>query len=144
MPPNRSHCCRVVADGSLLSTGSHRSYSRNINAEGQGDVMSNEIVIHKGRTNTITVDLGIDVSADEITSEIRTEPSQDSPLIATWEVSFETDGADGKLVLVLDDVATAQIKENAGYMDLKRITGGEPVPVFDRPLEVSFRGTVTV
>jgi len=105
--------------------------------------MSNKVIVHKGRTNIITVSLGSDVSADTITSEIRSEPNQDAPLIATWTVPFATNGSDGKLILKLDDNETGQIKANSGYMDLKRITGSEPVPVFDRPLEVSFRGTVT-
>lgn len=105
--------------------------------------MSNQIVVHKGRTNTLTVDLGIDVSGDTITSEIRTEPQVDAPLIATWTVAFTTDGTDGELTLTLDDTFTSQITVAGGFMDLKRVTGGEPVPVFDKPLEVVFRGTVT-
>lgn len=105
--------------------------------------MSNKVIVHKGRTNTVLVDMGIDVSADTITSEIRSEPSVEAPLIATWVVSFVTDGTDGMLSLSMDDVITGGIEANSGYMDLKRVTGGEPVPVFDRPLEVSFRGTVT-
>ena len=106
--------------------------------------MSNKVIVHKGRTNVITVSLGIDVSADTITSEIRSEPNSESPLIATWVVTKPTGGADGELVLTLDDNDTRQIKANSGYMDLKRVTGSEPVPVFDRPLEVTFRGTVTL
>lgn len=105
--------------------------------------MSNQVVVHKGRTNTLTVDLGIDVSLDTITSEIRSEPSVDSPLIATWVVTFATDGTDGELIFTLDDTFTSQITAASGYMDIKRVTSGEPVPVFDRPLEVIFRGTVT-
>ena len=105
--------------------------------------MSNTVIVHKGRTNTLFVNMGIDVSADVITSEIRSEPNVESPLIMTWEVAFVSDGTDGKLVLTVDDLETSQIKANSGYMDLKRVIGGEPVPVFDRPLEVSFRGTVT-
>lgn len=106
--------------------------------------MSNEIIVHKGRTNIITVDLGINVSADILTSQIRSEPHQDAPLIADWEVTFATDGADGRLILTLDDVITAQIKATSGFMDIKRMTGGEAIAVFDKPLEVAFRGTVTV
>jgi len=105
--------------------------------------MSSKIIVHKGRTNILTVSLGINVSADTFTSEIRSEPDQAAPLIATWVVSFKTTGADGELILRLDDNETRQIKANSGYMDLKRVTGSEPVPVFDMPLEVSFRGTVT-
>lgn len=105
--------------------------------------MSNKVIVHKGRTNTVYVDMGIDVSADHITSEIRSEPNVESPLLATWQVTFLTDGKDGKLVLRLDNTITAQIKAASGYMDLKRVVGVEPVPVFDQPLEVDFRGTVT-
>ena len=105
--------------------------------------MSSKVIVHKGRTNVVTASLGINVSADVITSEIRSEPDSTSPLIATWVVSFKTDGADGELILTLDDLHTTQIKANSGYMDIKRVTGSEPVPVFDQPLEVSFRGTVT-
>ena len=106
--------------------------------------MSNEIIVHKGRTNTLYINMGIDVSADTITSEIRSEPDLESPLIATWVVDYLTDGVDGKLVLVLDDLTTSQIAADRGYMDLKRISGAEPLPVFDQPLEVAFRGTVTL
>jgi hypothetical protein len=105
--------------------------------------MSNKVIVHKGRTNVLIVEMGVDVSADNITSEIRSEPTVDSPLIATWSVEFVTNGVDGKLRLTLDNTQTAQIKANSGYMDLKRIFHSEPIPVFDTPLEVSFRGTVT-
>ena len=105
--------------------------------------MSSRIIVHKNRTNVLTISLGFDVSADTITSEIRSEPSVDSPLLATWDVSFRTDGTDGELVLILDDLDTSQIKATSGYMDLKRVSGSEPLAVFDQPLEVSFRGSVT-
>jgi hypothetical protein len=105
--------------------------------------MSNEVIVHKGRTNTVIVKMGIDISADTFTSEIRTEPDVDATFIAAWTVSFVTDGVDGELKLVLDDVVTKQIRASSGYMDLKRVSGGEAIPVFDRPLEVTFRGTVT-
>jgi hypothetical protein len=88
--------------------------------------------------------MGIDVSNDTITSEIRSEPTQEAPLLATWAVAFVTDGTDGKLILTLDNTFTEQIAANSGFMDLKRVLpSGEPVAVFDKPLEVTFRGTVT-
>jgi len=105
--------------------------------------MSGKVVVYKNRTNVITVSLGIDVSADTITSEIRSEADVNSPLIATWVVSYKTDGKDGELILTLDDLYTSQIRANSGYMDLKRISGSEPLAVFDQPLEVAFRGAVT-
>jgi hypothetical protein len=88
--------------------------------------------------------LGIDVSADVITSQVRSEPDQDSVLLMSWNVDFESDGTDGMLVLTVDNTITGQIEPSSGWMDLKRISGGEPISVFDKPLEVSFRGTVTV
>lgn len=106
--------------------------------------MSNEVVVHKGRTNIISVDLGVNVASDTITSEIRAQPDQSAPIIATWVVTKPNGGADGLLTLTMDDVITAQITASDGFMDIKRVTGGEPVPVFDKPLEVVFRGTVTV
>lgn len=105
--------------------------------------MSNAIIVHKGRTNTLTVSLGIDISADTITSQIRSEPEQDSPLIAEWDIAYATDGTDGELIFTLDDTITAQITAASGWMDIKRVSGGEAIPVFDKPLEVEFRGTVT-
>jgi hypothetical protein len=101
------------------------------------------VIVHKGRTNTITVGLGIDVSADTITSEVRSEPARDAPLIMTWTVTFADDGTDGELILTVDNLITSEIKATSGFMDLKRVTGSEPIPVFDQPIEVEFRGTVT-
>lgn len=106
--------------------------------------MENNVVVYKGRTNVVAVSLGIDVSADTFTSEIRKEINPESDLIATWDVSFETDGEDGELLLTLDDEVTSIIEIKNGYMDIKRITGGEPIPVFDTPLIVVFRESVTV
>jgi hypothetical protein len=103
--------------------------------------MSNKIIVHKNRVNVITVSLGFDASGDTITSEIRSEPDSTSPLIAAWVVTFATDGTDGELVLTMDDI---EIDANSGYMDLKRVTSGNPYAIFDKPLEVDFRGTVTV
>lgn len=104
--------------------------------------MSNEVIVHKGRTNVLEIRLGVDYTGDTFTSQIRTQPSQDSALIAAWTVD-DTNIADGILKLTLDDTITSGIDENTGYMDLKRVSGGEPLPVFDKPLEVVFRGTVT-
>lgn len=105
--------------------------------------MSNKIKVHRNRTNVIVVDLGIDVSGDTITSQIRTQPEHTSELIATFNVAFETDGEDGRLILTLDNSVTG-ITVDSGYMDFLRMSAGEPLPVLDKPLEVIFQGTVTV
>lgn len=105
---------------------------------------SEKIIVHKGRTCTVPVSLGIDVSADTLTSEVRSEADQGAPLIMTWVVTKVGGGTTGELLLTVDDTATSGIKENSGYMDIKRVTGAQPVPVFDSPIEVEFRGSVTV
>lgn len=102
-----------------------------------------EIIVHKHRTNTLKVDLGYDVSQDDITSDIREGTRQSSKLIARWNVQYETDGSDGRLLLTLDDSITSVIPHNMGYMDLKRVSGGEPLPVFDSSIVVRFQNTVT-
>jgi len=65
--------------------------------------VSNKVIVYKNRTNRLTVNLGIDVSADVLTSQIRVEEDHNSALIATWGISFATDGTDGVLLLTLDD-----------------------------------------
>lgn len=109
--------------------------------------MSNSVVVHKGRTVTIIADLGEDISGDSAmpTSEIRATPEQSGTLIATWSVAYPPggDGTNGEVELKLDNTITGQIVAPSGYMDIKRVIGGEPIAVFDQPLEVEFRGTVT-
>jgi hypothetical protein len=104
-----------------------------------------QILVQKGRTNVISISVGFDVSDDIITSEIRVSPRFESELIAVWDVTFGTDGTDGELVLTLDNSITSNITQRVGYMDLKRISEGEPLPIFTDPpaLEVSFVDSVT-
>lgn len=100
--------------------------------------------VHKGRTVVVPVSLGYDISDDIITSDIRVEKNLEAELIASWSVSFETDGTNGELILTLDDSVTSEIEQSVGYMDLKRMSGGQPLNVFDEPLEVSFVNSITV
>ncbi len=102
-----------------------------------------QVVVDKGRTVILPVSLGFDVSQDTITSEIRVSKSSTSTLIATWVVSFTTNGTDGELILTLDDSVTTSITQSVGYMDLKRVAGGEPLSIFNEPLEVVFNNVVT-
>lgn len=103
-----------------------------------------QVIVHKGRTVILPVSLGYDVSSDVITSEIRVDKDPESDLIATWTVTFAGDGTDGELILTLDDSITSEITKSTGYMDLKRVTGSEPINVFNEPLEVLFKNVVTV
>lgn len=102
-----------------------------------------QIVVHKGRTVIVPVSLGYDVSGDVFESEIREEKNRTSDLIVAWDVSYLTDGSDGELILTLDDAVTSTIEKSKGYMDIKRVSGGEPLPVFNGVIEVLFRETVT-
>lgn len=105
--------------------------------------MSDPVKIYKNRTNILPVELGINVSADTLVSEIRVDKNVTSDLIATWTVSFLTNGVDGKIVLRLDDSQLSAITQKKGYMDIKRISGGEPLPVFVEPVQVLFVDVVT-
>lgn len=106
--------------------------------------MTKPVIVHKGRTNILSVGLGYDISADEFASEIREEKDQEADLIATWVITFLTDGTDGELIFTLDDEDTDSDTKSVGWMDLKRITAGEPINVWDEPLEVLFKDTITV
>ena len=105
--------------------------------------MASQIFVYKNRTNIITVSLGMNVQNDTFTSEIRKEKNSSSTLLATWTVSFVTNGTDGMLKLTLDNSQLINITRSNGFMDIKRTTSGEPVPVFDDPIEVIFREVVT-
>jgi hypothetical protein len=102
--------------------------------------MSDILVVHTGRTVVVPVSLGINVAGDTITSDIRTASGV---LIASWVVTFDGDGTDGEIILTLDNSVTMAITYPNGFMDLKRISGGEPYAIFDRKLEVEFRKSVT-
>jgi hypothetical protein len=101
-----------------------------------------DVVVYKLRTTIIRVNLGIDVSGDTITSQIREGKEHTSTLIGEWDVTFDTDGVDGKLRFTLDD-SEANITQSKGYMDIKRVSGGEPLPVFSSPIKVLFKEQVT-
>lgn len=101
------------------------------------------IIVKKGRTTVLQVSVGYDVSNDVLTSDIRVDKNREADLIASWDVEFADDGVDGELILTIDDSVSGEIEESQGYMDLKRVTGGEPMDVWDEPLQVLFKETVT-
>lgn len=105
--------------------------------------MSGELIVHRNRTNRVPLSLGYSVAGDTITSQIRTEPGATGAPLATWAVTFVTDGSDGEIVLTLLAAQVSAIAENYGYMDLKRVSGGQPLSVFLEPLRVHFQGVVT-
>lgn len=102
------------------------------------------IRVFKDRTTVVGFKFPYDLSDSVLTSEIRRGPSDDTPLIATWEIEFTNDGRDGATLFSIDNSVSALIEESYGYMDVKRVVDGEPVPVFDDPLPVEFKRQVTV
>lgn len=105
--------------------------------------MSDELILHRNRTNIIRLGLGMDVSLDTITSEVKAEIDPDADPLVTFDVTFDTDGTDGELILTVDDEDVSAVTQNYGWMDLKRVSGGEPLSVFLEPLRVKFQGVVT-
>lgn len=99
-----------------------------------------ELIVYVGRTMIIPVKLGMDVSNNVITSDIRTE---DGTLIASWNVAFVNE-ISGELLFTMDNSVTSAITRIKGLMDIKRVVGGEPLPVFKQPLEVKFEKVVTL
>ena len=106
--------------------------------------MSGELIIHRNRTNVVPLGLGFDVSGDTITSQIRLNPGDTGDPLCEWTVTFATDGTNGELILTLTSEDLNEVTANYGYMDLKRVSGGEPLSVFLEPLKVAFKGVVTL
>jgi len=102
-----------------------------------------QIIIYKGRTNIVLLAVGRDVSTSVISGEIRKEKNRESDLIATWVVGFVNTGADGELILTIDDSETDELEESRGWTDFKEVVSGEPMMLFDEPLEVLIKDPVT-
>ena len=99
--------------------------------------------VYKDRTNIVPVNFGYDISSDTFESEIREGKDSSTTLIATWSIAFLTDGTDGKLIFTIDDSELLNVAQKKGYMDIKRITDGEPYPVMSDPITVIFKNQVT-
>jgi hypothetical protein len=106
--------------------------------------MSGELIVHRNRTNRVPLGLGFPVNGDVITSEIREHPGDTGAPLATWTVTYATDGSDGEIILTLLPSQLTTVTVNYGYMDLKRVSGGQPLSVFLEPLKVHFQGVVTL
>lgn len=103
--------------------------------------MAKQLVVQKGRFNSKNLNLNMDVTGDTIISEIREQADQGSDLIATWTV-VTVDASLGTFTLQLDD-SDGLITQARGFMDVLRMSGGQPLSLLDEPLAVEFRGTVT-
>lgn len=100
-----------------------------------------QLIIQKGRYNEFLVNLGVDISGDTFTSEIRAEQDSVSDVLASFHCDTTENLNVLKLSLEVNDIS--EIEQTNGWMDIKRVSGEKPLPVFDRPLEVIFRDTVT-
>lgn len=96
------------------------------------------VKVTRGRAKPLEVKLDYSVEGDVLTSQIRETRDPESALIADWSVAFVTDGSDGHLLLTLTSETTAAITQSTGFMDIKRVSNGVPLDVFDSPLKVIF------
>lgn len=84
------------------------------------------IHIIRGRSKTIEYVAQRDLSGSSFASHIRSQRHPESPLLAEWDISFATDGTDGRLLLHLTAAETAEIEAPDGYMDIKALNSGLP------------------
>ena len=101
--------------------------------------MYEPIIVYKTWTTTVILDMGFDCSTDQFYSDIR---DQNGDLIASWGFSAETDGTDGRFLMTIDNSVSSVdpvLTATKGSMDIKRVTGGEPVPAINGKLDVFFR-----
>lgn len=102
-----------------------------------------QIIIHRGRTVVVPVSVSYDLTGSTITSDIRKTRKASSDLIASWSVSFKTDGSDGDFLLTIPHDVTTPIVDELGYMDIKRVLDGEPTNIIDTPIQVVFVDAIT-
>jgi hypothetical protein len=102
-----------------------------------------QIVVHRGRTVVVPVSVSYDLSGSTITSDIRKTRKASSDLIASWDVSFVTNGFDGDFLLTLLHDVTETIVDEIGYMDIKRVIDGTPTNIIDTPIQVMFVDAIT-
>lgn len=84
--------------------------------------MSHIVEVPKGKTVILPVSLAFNVSGDlaKFSCHIRTTKEPTAPILATWEISFATNGKDGELILKLPYTVTETLPGSGGWMDLKR------------------------
>lgn len=107
------------------------------------DQYVDHITVVKNRSITFEFTLGHQIGTDVYTSEIRVGQSVNTPLIATWNVSVKPGGLNRTLIFSMDNSVTAPIVQSHGWMDLKRVSGGEPLPVLDYAIPVLFKDAIT-
>ena len=97
--------------------------------------------VYKDRVTTVTVDLGMDITGDTLTSQIRERQDKSSALIGSWDIAVD-DAESGLITMTFDD-SPGTVTKTEGWMDIKRVIGSEAYPVWDDPLRVKFVGAVT-
>lgn len=102
--------------------------------------MADSLVVYKQRTNIFEfIFFGQDLSQDVLTSQIRRGQSSNSHKIAEFDIRPRTDGKDGRYIFTIDDSELENIPDVVGWLDIKRVSGGEPLAVLESPIPVTFQ-----
>lgn len=99
-----------------------------------------KIEVERGKTIILMVSLGFNVSESEFLCQMRQSESPESSLLATWAISFDTDGKDGELLATLDNSISSSIAMSTAWLFLDKVSESPPLPVFPEPLEVMIFG----
>ena len=97
------------------------------------------LVVERTKTVVVPISLGFNVSGQVFTADLRATTSATSTLIATWTVTFATNGKDGELIATLPDTVTSTLAVGTAYMRLKRTTPGPTIEIFGEPVLVSIQ-----
>lgn len=83
-----------------------------------------QLTLEKGRTNVLPVTLGVAVpeAGSALKAEIRTGPSEQATLVATWSIQV-VDAAAGEIVLTLTPAWADALTADTVYTDVIIIAG---------------------
>lgn len=94
------------------------------------------VKVERTKTIILSITLGFNVSSFEFLCEMRENEDPASARIATWDMTFATDGKDGELLAVLDNSITTDLVQDTAWLFLYRVSGITHLSVFEEPLEV--------
>lgn len=97
------------------------------------------LIVAKTKTVIVPISLGFNVVGWVFTADLRATVVATSALIATWIVTFDTDGKDGELIATLQDTITSGLTVGTAYMRLKRIIPSPTLEIFGEPVLTSIQ-----
>lgn len=106
-------------------------------------IMLDRITVHKHRATVISFGFGIDLSQDTLTSQIRDSKNSTGNDLGFWDIQPLTDGTDGRYVFTFSPEKATLVTVDKGYMDVKRVSGGQPLTLMNRILTVEFKDVIT-